>query len=203
MALMATTAQARPGEAAILAAGTQVFSREGYHGASIRDIAKQAGMSTASLYHHFGSKQELLYRIIERGMDELLDRTREEAERAGDDPEQRLRAIVKAHVKVHALRRKRALLTTAEMRNLRPGQRKVMRAKFDEQQRFFDRAVLDGVEAGVFRSEHPVDAARAIASMCTAVAGWFQPSGPLSGDEIAERYADFAVAMLRGGPTPS
>jgi AcrR family transcriptional regulator len=187
------------GETAILAAATQVFSREGYHGASIREIAKSAGMSSASLYHHFGSKQGLLFRIVEKGMDELLDRTREAVEAVGDDPEARLRAVVAVHVRIHAIRRERALLTTREMRNLKPAQRRTMREKFRQQQRFFDQAVLDGVEKGVFHTDRPLEAARAIASMCTAVAGWFKPKGGLSPDEVADMYTDFAVALVRGG----
>jgi len=197
--VVATRDTVAPGEAAILAAGTEVFSREGFHGASIRDIAKRAGLSTASLYHHFGSKQDLLYRILSTGMDELLERTAEAVEEAGDDPEARLRAVVRVHVLVHAQRRERATMTTAEMKHLKPAQRKEMLEKFRAQQRFFTEAVVDGARAGVFRTEDPEGAAMAIGSMCTGVARWFKPNGPKSDEEIAEQYVDFAVALLRGG----
>ena len=201
MSVVTTDQPPAPGETAILAAATEVFSRQGFHGASIREIAKAADMSTASLYHHFGSKQDLLYRIVDLGMDELLDKTRQELGVAGDDPEEQLRRVVGAHVRLHALRRRRAVMTTGEMRHLRPAQQRAIRAKFREQQRFFDRPVIAGVEMGVFVTEHPLDASRAIASMCTAVATWFKPKGGMTGDEVARRYADFAVALLRGGPS--
>ncbi|WP_022917743.1 TetR/AcrR family transcriptional regulator [Ruania albidiflava] len=45
----------------IVAAAAQVFSRDGYRGATIRAIAAEAGMSPSSLLHFFGSKQELLW----------------------------------------------------------------------------------------------------------------------------------------------
>lgn len=45
----------------IVTAAVQVFSREGYRGATIRQIAAEAGMSPSSLLHFFGSKQELLW----------------------------------------------------------------------------------------------------------------------------------------------
>src|SRR5699024_338706 len=45
----------------IVAAAVQVFSRDGYRGATIRAIAAEAGMSPSSLLHFFASKQELLW----------------------------------------------------------------------------------------------------------------------------------------------
>lgn len=45
----------------IVAAAAQVFSRDGYRGATIRSIAAEAGMSPSSLLHFFASKQELLW----------------------------------------------------------------------------------------------------------------------------------------------
>ena len=45
----------------IVTAAAQVFSRDGYRGATIRTIAAEAGMSPSSLLHFFGSKQELLW----------------------------------------------------------------------------------------------------------------------------------------------
>lgn len=46
---------------AIVVAAAQVFSRDGYRGATIRQIAAEAGMSPSSLLHFFASKQELLW----------------------------------------------------------------------------------------------------------------------------------------------
>src|SRR5690625_4829147 len=45
----------------IVTVAAQVFSRDGYRGATIRQIAAEAEMSPSSLLHFFGSKQELLW----------------------------------------------------------------------------------------------------------------------------------------------
>lgn len=45
----------------IVIAAAQVFSRDGYRGATIRQIAAEAEMSPSSLLHFFNSKQELLW----------------------------------------------------------------------------------------------------------------------------------------------
>ena len=48
----------------ILAAGLAVFSSSGFHGGSVRDIARRAGLSQAGLLHHFPSKAQLLGAVL-------------------------------------------------------------------------------------------------------------------------------------------
>lgn len=50
----------------ILDAATTVFATSGYHGGSLRDIARQLDVSLTSIVHHFGSKYELLEAVLER-----------------------------------------------------------------------------------------------------------------------------------------
>jgi AcrR family transcriptional regulator len=50
----------------ILDAATTVFATSGYHGGSLRDIARQLDLSLTSIVHHFGSKYDLLEAVLER-----------------------------------------------------------------------------------------------------------------------------------------
>ncbi|WP_308492696.1 TetR/AcrR family transcriptional regulator [Microbacterium terrisoli] len=50
----------------ILDAATTVFATHGYHGGSLRDIARQLDVGLTSIVHHFGSKDELLVAVLER-----------------------------------------------------------------------------------------------------------------------------------------
>lgn len=47
----------------ILSAACEAFARRGFHQASIREIARAAGLSLAGLYHYVGGKEELLFQI--------------------------------------------------------------------------------------------------------------------------------------------
>jgi AcrR family transcriptional regulator len=58
----------------ILDAALAVFSQNGYHPASIDDIAREAGVSKALIYEHFASKQELYADLIARNSRELTQR---------------------------------------------------------------------------------------------------------------------------------
>ncbi len=50
-----------------------LMAKQGYHGTTMRDLARTTGRSLAGLYHHFSSKEELLFLINERGFSLLLE----------------------------------------------------------------------------------------------------------------------------------
>jgi len=56
----------RRSRAQILAAALKLFSRCGYHGTSIRDIARAARASTGNVYHHFPDKEAIFNALIEQ-----------------------------------------------------------------------------------------------------------------------------------------
>lgn len=74
-----------------------LFLRRGYEGTSLRDIADAVGMKAGSLYYHFGSKDELLTAILERGLEVMHDAF-DAAEREDGEPYERLHAHVRAHL---------------------------------------------------------------------------------------------------------
>ena len=49
---------------ALLKSARQVFAEYGYHGATIAEITRRAGVSTPVLYHHFGSKAGLFSAVM-------------------------------------------------------------------------------------------------------------------------------------------
>jgi len=82
----ATAPMLQPCPDDILAQSAALMSRQGYHGTSMRDVARTTGRSLSGLYHHFANKEELLYLINVRGFSPLLanaERLRREY-RSGD-----------------------------------------------------------------------------------------------------------------------
>lgn len=59
---------------ALLDAATQVFARDGYLGASMRDVAEIAGITTVGLLHHFPNKVALLRALLERRDQRITER---------------------------------------------------------------------------------------------------------------------------------
>src|SRR3954449_13323208 len=78
-----------------------MFSRQGYHATTMRDIARELNMQGGSLYAHIDSKEDVLWEIVQRAAAEFLTTVRPLAAQplpAGD----RLRAMLRAHVAVVA-----------------------------------------------------------------------------------------------------
>jgi len=189
-----------PGESGILEAAIAVMAEHGYHGTSVRDIAERAGVSPAALYHHFASKQQVLVTIMERGIEALLARTAAALAAAGDRPTDRLRALVEVQVLFHLEDQRGTLLGTSELRALQEPVRGAHVAKRVRQQQMFDEVVADGVARGDFTTPEPEEAARAAVVMCTGVASWFSPRGPLTRDEVVRRYQRLALDMVGAAP---
>jgi AcrR family transcriptional regulator len=65
----------QPGDATsreqLLTAAARVFARAGYHGASMSEIAAEAGFSKGALYWSFASKEELFFALLDE-LDEQL-----------------------------------------------------------------------------------------------------------------------------------
>lgn len=81
----------------IIASAEALFTRQGFDGTSMRDIAAAADMQAASMYYHFSSKDELLWAVWEKGGLEQLRRA-QEAIAGLDDPWERMEAACVAHV---------------------------------------------------------------------------------------------------------
>ncbi|WP_083541905.1 TetR/AcrR family transcriptional regulator [Kribbia dieselivorans] len=185
-----------PAAARILDAAVTAFGQRGYHGASIRDVAQLAQVSPGSLYNYFATKQDILFTIMDRGISRLVEVTEQALFDAPADPVSRLRAVVGTHVRNHARGTVESLIGNSELRSLEPGNRAVIVAKRDAQQRHFERVIRDGAERGVFDVADPPLTAIYLASACTATATWYSPDGALSVDELVERFENLALATV-------
>jgi AcrR family transcriptional regulator len=186
----------------ILKAATALFAERGYHGTSMRTLARVLRVETPSLYYHFPSKQEMLVAILDHTLDDLLDGLRR-AVAAVDSAEDGLRAAVRFHVQFHARRRAEAFVSHSELRSLTPANLRRVVAKRDAYEQVFRGLLGAGVRGGVFRVADVKLAAMAILSMCTGVATWFSDGGRLAPDAIADRYVSMIMRSLdrsRKGP---
>jgi len=183
----------------VLDAALAEFLEIGYHGASVRGIAQRCGLSVSGLYHHYESKQAMLRRILDLTMTELLRRSRA-AREEGRDPVSRFCLLVECLVLFHTHRRELGFVGASEMRSLEAANRREIARLRTEQQRMVDGEVTAAARQGRFRSRHPHEASRAVVTMCTALSQWYQAEGPLTPEQIAAEYVEFALGMMRYQP---
>ncbi|MGH9536908.1 MAG: TetR/AcrR family transcriptional regulator, partial [Terriglobales bacterium] len=83
----------------ILRTAARLFQQRGYDATSMNDVATALKLSKGGLYHHFQSKDEILFNLMNHAMDitqeRVIDAVREVA-----DPEQRLRVLIRRHIEV-------------------------------------------------------------------------------------------------------
>jgi AcrR family transcriptional regulator len=82
-------------ERLMLRAAGHAFATHGFHGASMDDIARAAGITKPMLYRYFGSKEGLYAAYLKMTGRELVDKVRA-PETRGESPEVRLRAGLRA-----------------------------------------------------------------------------------------------------------
>ncbi|GAA4476855.1 TetR/AcrR family transcriptional regulator [Rhodococcus olei] len=184
------------GRRVILESALRNMHERGYHGTSMRDIAAGADITVASIYHHFASKQEILQDIMIRTLQDVIAMTRGALLRSGGVPADQLRAVMRAWVLFHATRQSEALVGATELRSLDDQGRRLVVALRDEQESMFRDIVARGVEEDAFGTAVPLDAARAIIHMGQSVCTWWRPDGELTPEDLADRYAALALAMV-------
>lgn len=111
----------------ILAAAASILARHGYHGTSMRDLAKATGRGLSSLYTYFPSKEALLFALQTRAFETLLD-SADAAVASVRTPDQRLYAFVLNHVRYFTAHDDVMRVLMQEAKVLPARQRKQVRA---------------------------------------------------------------------------
>jgi AcrR family transcriptional regulator len=183
---------------AVLLVALKCFVEQGFHGTSMRDIAAAAGSSIAAIYYHFPSKAALLRAIMTRVTEDLLTELQQAKQGVvrKDDAAALLAALVRAYVRFHTERREEAFVGNSELRSLEADDLAHVIALRDKVSAQFNDAIAVGLKRNLFACEHPREAGLAVMTMCTAVANWYRPGGPATPEQIADRYAALALAML-------
>jgi AcrR family transcriptional regulator len=174
----------------------RVFAEKGYEGASMDDVARAAGITKASIYHHVSGKEALLERGLSRAIDALFTVLDHPDAQTGSAIE-RLRFIVRS-VAETTLDRLPELSVLFRVR----GSSKIVRDALDRRRRF-DRYVTDllaeGQRDGSVRADLDARlAARLIFGMSNSVVEWYGSGSSIS----RQRLVDSLVALAFGGITP-
>ena len=176
----------------------RVFAERGYDGASMDDVARAAGITKASIYHHVSGKEALLERGLGRALDALFAIIEEPEAREGRAIE-RLRHIV-ARVAETTLQLLPELTVLFRVHGASKSEREAV-----ERRRAFDRHVTEIIagaqrDGDVRRDLDPRLASRLIFGMSNSVVEWYR-SGTLSRETIARAVVAIAfegIAARRG-----
>ena len=180
----------------ILLAGLGLFAEHGFHGTSIRDIAAEAAVQSASLYAHFPSKEAILAELVLAGHEDHHTRLVTALLESGTDPRDRLAALMRAHVQAHTDYPMLAVVANNEMHALSPGAAAPAAAVRRRSEALLAEVLAMGHQQGVFDIVHLEATAAAIAGMGTQAANWYPASETgLNPSHLADVCASLALRV--------
>ena len=175
----------------------RVFAERGYDGASMDDVARAAGITKASIYHHVSGKEALLERGLTRALDALFAILDEPGSRDGRARE-RLRYIV-TRVAETTLRLLPELSVLFRARGTSKSERGAL-----ERRREFDRVVTELVRTaqrdGDLRTDlEPRLVVRLLFGMSNSVVEWFRPGAALDAATVTRTVLGIVFEGIGAG----
>ncbi len=186
-----------PTRTRILQEAAKLFTEKGYEATSVQDLAQALGLSKAALYHHFRSKEEILYAISLLALEGLVAGGEKALEVA--DPKAALLRFMEAHARYFEENRPFFVAMLQGLQSLSPEHREATVRLRDRHEENLRAILRRGVEQGVFREVDVALAGRAVLSMLNWMIRWFRPDGPMRAEEVARAYHDLILRGLERG----
>lgn len=182
----------------IVDAAARIFNEQGFHRASMAEIAAAVGMLKGSLYYYFQSKDELLFEVILTPLQKLVDAL--EAVGGSDLPAtEAVRQAIRRHVVMAAEYYPTLAVIAQERFDFlgEPYRSRIMALHRRYRQLWLD-LLRRGAAEGHLRGDlDPSLATFAILGMCNWMHRWYRPEGPASAEAIADTFASLVLQGLR------
>ncbi|HTZ44539.1 MAG TPA: TetR/AcrR family transcriptional regulator [Jatrophihabitans sp.] len=198
------TAGTQPGtRSRIVAAAVALFAEQGYDATSVNQVVARAGVAKGALYHHFESKDDLLYEVyrelVERqlaGLTEILA--------ARNPPPQALRAIIGDMVATTAARAAEAKVFFRESHRLTDANQQRVRAARRQIHDAVTELVRQAQQQGDFAAvASPEMVTFTVFGVINELPVWYSPDGPKTPQQLATELADLVLSGLAGSaPMP-
>ncbi|HLX83680.1 MAG TPA: TetR/AcrR family transcriptional regulator [Terriglobales bacterium] len=180
----------------ILRAAARLFQQRGYHATSMNDVAAALKLSKGGLYHHFKSKDEILFHIMSHAMDITEERVINVVRRidgtSAAGTEERLRMLIRLHIQVVLSPEDREITVMLhENHPLPPALRRKINGRKKDYLHFVENLVNDVQrKRGSQSSVTPRAAALALVGMINWIYQWYKPDGALTGEALVVQFTE-------------
>jgi TetR/AcrR family transcriptional regulator, cholesterol catabolism regulator len=185
----------------ILRTAARLFQQRGYDATSMNDVAAALKLSKGGLYHHFQSKDEILFEIMNHAMDITQQRVIDPV-RGIADPEERLRVLIRLHIEVVLSPRDREITVMLhENHPLPPSLRKRINSRKKEYIHFLEN-LLGEVQKQPHRTRYasgrvsPRAAAFALLGMINWIYQWYKPEGVLQAQSLIPQFTELVFGGI-------
>src|SRR5437660_7549071 len=173
----------------ILRTAARLFLHRGYDAPSMNAVASALKLSKGGLYHHFQSKDEILFHIMSHAMD-ITEEKVVNAVRGISDPEERLRMLIRRHIDVVlSVRDREITVMLHENHPLPPPLRKRINSRKKDYVHFMENLIAEVQRARQSKGiVSPRAAVFALLGMINWIYQWHKPEGTLQGEQLAHQY---------------
>lgn len=170
-----------------------LFEQYGFHGVSVNEIVENVGTSKGGFYHHFHSKDELLFVIHDTFITHVLEKAYI-ANKIYKSPTKKLQAIIKDFVQVFDLYKPHISVFYQEYIYLKPEYELLIKEKRAKFKQIIIDAISEGKKCGEFRKSLPDEiTGMAILGMINWTYKWYKQSGDKSIEEISDIFIDLIL----------
>jgi AcrR family transcriptional regulator len=185
----------------ILRTAARLFQQRGYDATSMNDVAAALKLSKGGLYHHFQSKDEILFEIMNHAMEITHERVLDPV-RSIAGPEDRLRALIRLHIEVVLSPRDREITVMLhENHPLPPALRKRINTRKKEYIHFVESLIAE-VQKEAQRTRaakglvSPRAAAFALLGMINWIYQWYKPEGDLQTHNLVPQFTELVFGGI-------
>lgn len=181
----------------IIQAAARVFKARGYHAATMQDIADEVGILKGSLYHHFESKEELLYLVVKESITRLY-RTVQRVVATRAPAAEKVRRVIEAQLEAFDEHYPHLFVYLRETDSLQQRLKGKIKEDPKHYERLWQRILEAGVKSGEFRADLDVKVASfGVLGMLNWLYKWYDPRGRLTAREVAEQFSALVLGGLK------
>lgn len=176
----------------LLAEAASLFREKGYPRTTVRDIAAAVGLQSGSLFHHFATKDDILYAVMEDVIAVITERMLA-ALAPCESAREKVFALIRTELEaIHGDSRDAMTVLVFEWRHLSPARQKEILVLRDQ----YEALWLTGLEHAAQEGNTAIDAftlRRLLVGSISWTVNWFDPRGPMSLDDLAEQICTMAL----------
>ncbi|WP_315837454.1 TetR/AcrR family transcriptional regulator [Bradyrhizobium prioriisuperbiae] len=185
---------------AVVRESGRIFSRRGYHNASLDDVAKALNVSKGTLYNYTKDKEEILFQCCTMALD--IGEKAFEAAKSGMNGAEKLRITLRNYIAMlHDELGACGVIT--EIDAMTPAHRKIIVARRDDHQQRFIAMMEEGAADGSLRVLDVKLAVYTFMGAINAIPRWYSPQGRLTNQQIADGMVDLLLNGLYPPPSSS
>ncbi len=173
----------------ILNIAAKLFAFKGYKATSVREIAEKSGITKATIYHYFSSKEEILFEIMNNAMDEALKDLKKIAQ-MNIHPIEKLKNSLNFYSKYYVSKQEDLILLVNELNSLNKKYKQVLIEKERIYVNLF-KSILNELKEKKLLKDIPLTViAFTFFGMVHYTIKWYKSSGKIKPEKLSEYFVE-------------